>query len=587
MDVIKQGLHYLRPYARFAIGAFLSMLIVTATNLYVPQLIQQLLDDGVEAKNWNGILWATGGLLLMALIRGVFSFTNTFWSEKSSQGVAYDLRNEIFVKLENLSFSYHDTHQTGQLMTRATSDVESVRTFFAQGLLQLVSALLTFTGSIVILLLTDWRLALAVLTTIPFIIGIFIFLFSRMGPLFRQVQKMLGQLNNILQENIAGIRVVKSFTAEPYELGRYRAQNERLYDKNIAVSRYFSIGFPTVFFLSNIGTLIVIWYGGNLVISDELQIGQLIAFNSYLAYLLNPIFQLGGLSQQLASATASSKRLFEVLEAEIEIASPLNPIPLDDMKGDVTFDQVTFRYQGSEEDVLANISFTASPGQTIALLGATGSGKSSIVNLIPRFYDPTAGRILIDNHDIRQYDVVKLRQQVGSCLQEVTLRSGTIRQNIAFGKPDATEEEIITAAQAAQAHQFISQQPHGYDTQVGERGSALSGGQRQRVAIARVLLVQPRIIIFDDSMSALDAETEQNLRTSLAPFLENSTAIIIAQRIATVRTADQILVLDNGRVVAQGTHPELLASSHIYNDIVQSQLDTDPTAESATEETSA
>ncbi|MEM7118173.1 MAG: ABC transporter ATP-binding protein [Chloroflexota bacterium] len=567
----------MRPYWLLAVGAFASMLIVTATNLYTPQLIQQLIDNGIETESWNGILWASGGLLLVALIRGLFSFTNTYWSAKSSQGVAFDLRNEIFIKLENLSFSYHDTHQTGQLMTRATSDVEAVRNFFAQGLLQFVSAIITFVGSIVILFLTEWRLTLAVLATIPFIIGIFVFLFSRMGPLFGQVQKLLGQLNNILQENIAGMRVVKSFTAEPFELARYKDQNETLYQKNIEVSRYFSTGFPTVFLLSNLGTLIVIWYGGNLVISEELQLGQLIAFNSYLSFLLMPIFQLGGLSQQLASATASGNRLFEVLDTENEIANPLNPIILSsDMRGEVVFDNVSFTYQGATENILTDISFSASPGQSIALLGRTGSGKSSIVNLIPRFYDVSAGSVRIDGYDVRLCDLESLREQIGSCLQQVTLRSGTIRENIAFGKPEATLDEIVEAAKIAQAHDFIIQQPEGYDTQVGERGNSLSGGQRQRIAIARVLLVEPSIIIFDDSMSALDAETEQKLKVALAPFLERHTAIIIAQRIATVRTADQILVLDNGLIVARGTHNELIESSFIYREIVRSQLEEEP-----------
>lgn len=574
MDIIRRGLVYLRPYWRLAVGAFASMLIVTATNLYVPQVIQQLIDDGIEAENWDGIIWATVILLVLALVRGLFSFTNTYWSAESSQGIAYDLRNEIFEKLEQLSFSFHDTHQTGKLMTRTTSDVENVRTFFAQGLLQLVSALLTFIGSIVILLVTEWRLALAVLTTLPVIIGIFVFLFSQMGPLFGEVQKMLGKLNTILQENIAGIRVVKSFTAEPFELNRYRNQNEALYQQNINVARYFSTGFPTVFLLSNIGTLIVIWYGGNLVISDQLGLGELIAFNSYLAYLLNPIFQIGGLSQQLSSATASGNRLFEIIDTEIEIKSPDNPIPIThDSPGHLTFEDVTFRYQGSDSNVLTDISFEAHPGQTIALLGSTGSGKSSIVNLIPRFYDVTDGRILIDGHDVREYDLDMLREQVGSCLQEVTLRSGTIRENISFGKPDATEEEIVEAAKMAQAHEFIMQQPDGYDTQVGERGSGLSGGQRQRVAIARVLLVHPRIIIFDDSMSALDAETEQELKVALGPFLEKHTALIIAQRISTVVSADQILVIEDGKIIARGSHSKLLETSGVYQDIVKSQLE--------------
>ena len=577
MEVIRRGFTYLRPYWHLALGAFVSMLIVTATNLYSPELIQQLIDDGIEPSDWNRVLLVTAGLLAVALARGLFSFTNTYWSEQSSQGIAYDLRNEIFTKLENLSFSYHDNHRTGQLMTRATSDVEAVRTFFAQGLLQFVSALITFVGSIIILFVINWRLALAVLSTIPFIVGIFVFLFSRMGPLFGKVQKLLGQLNNILQENIAGIRVVKSFTAEPYELKRYNDQNERLYDQNIEVMRLFSVGFPTIFLLSNIGTLIVIWYGGYLVMGDNgLALGELVAFNSYLAYLLNPIFQLGGLTQQLASATASGGRIFEIIDADVEIASPADPVRFDEaLRGEIAFENVSFKYAGAEENVLSDISFTAAPGQTIALLGETGSGKSSIVNLIPRFYDPTAGRITLDGVDIRSCDLSELRQQVGSCLQEVTLTSGSIRDNICFGKPDATDEEIISAAKIAQAHDFILAQPDGYETDVGERGAGLSGGQRQRVAIARVLLVHPRIVIFDDSMSALDAETELNLREALTPFLDHHTSIIIAQRVSTVINADEILVIEKGRIEARGKHNDLLETSPIYQEIVASQLESE------------
>lgn len=343
MNVILRGLTYLQPYLRLAIGALLSMLIVTAANLYAPQLVRQLIDNGIEAGSWNGILIATGGLLLVAVVRGVFSFINAYWSETSSQGIAYDLRNEIYAKLETLSFSYHDTHRTGQLMTRATSDVEGVRTFFAQGILQLVSALLTFIGSISILFTTDWRLALASLATIPLIIVLFVLLFSRMGPLFGNVQRNLGILNNILQEGIAGVRVVKTFAAEPRELIRYTDQNETLYEQNLAVIRMFSLGFPTVFFLANLGTLIVIWFGGNLVISQELSLGTLIAFNSYLAFLLQPIFQLGFLSQQLARANASGKRLFEVIDAENEIESPPNPVTFSpDAPAKVTFENVHF-----------------------------------------------------------------------------------------------------------------------------------------------------------------------------------------------------------------------------------------------------
>ncbi|MEM7333810.1 MAG: ABC transporter ATP-binding protein [Chloroflexota bacterium] len=574
MQVIQRGLTYMRPYLGLAIGAFVSMLIVTATNLYTPQLIQQLIDDGIEAQDWNGIIAATIGLLVVAIVRGIFNYTNAYWAETSSQGVAYDLRNEVFTKLENLSFSYHDTHNVGQLMTRTTSDVEGVRNFFAQGILQLISALITFIGSAAILFLTDWRLALAAVSVIPVIIGIFAYIFGQMGPLFGRVQKNLGLLNNVLQENIEGVRVIKGFTAESRELAKYTAQNQQLYNENINVIKVFSTGFPTVFLMANIATLIVIWYGGSRVVSEALSLGTLVAFNSYLTYLVQPIFQLGMISQQLARAQASGSRIFEVLDAVEEIKNPANPIQItDNTKGHIRFNDVHFHYPGIAQGTLYDISFEAKPGDTIALLGPTGSGKSSIVNLLPRFYDVTEGSVTIDGKDVRQFDLDSLRHEIGICLQNVQLMKGSIRDNIRYGKPEATQEEVEEAARIAQAHDFIITLPNQYDTDVGEGGSSLSGGQRQRVAIARTLLVQPSMLIFDDSMSAVDAETEVKLRQALRPFLTKLTAFIIAQRISTVREATLILVIDNGRIIAQGTHKELLKSSPYYADIVHSQLE--------------
>ena len=575
MKPIRRGLTYLRPHLRLAIGAFLSMLIVTGLSLVTPQLIRSLIDDGIQISSWNGILLAAGGLLLVAVLRGVFSFTNAYWSETASQGVAFDLRNELFHTLETLSFSFHDTHQTGQLMTRTTSDVEGVRSFFAQGIFQLVSALLMFAGSITILLLTDWRLALASLATIPFIIAIFVFIFSRMGPLFGDVQRNLGLLNNILQENITGVRVVKAFAAEGREHARYTAQNTVLYDRNLSVVRTFSLGFPTIFLLSNIGTLIVIWYGGNRVISDQLSLGSLIAFNSYLAFLLQPIFQLGFLSQQLARAQASSKRIFEVIDAENDITDAPDAVPLpNDASGRITFEDVHFHYAGKEEATLKRVSFQVEPGQKVALIGRTGSGKSTIVNLIPRFYDPDEGRVLFDGHDLRQVTLDSLRQRIGIVLQDVRLVQGTVADNIRYGVPEASDHAVERAARITQAHDFITKLPNGYDTSVGERGAGLSGGQRQRIAIARTLLMRPSVLLLDDAMSAIDAATEANLQEALDTIVDRYgvTVISVAQRISTVRNADLILVIENGDIIARGTHDFLLEHSPEYADIVYSQL---------------
>lgn len=578
MQVIRRGLIYLRPYRWLAGGAFVSTLVVTGLNLVAPQLFRRLIDDGIEARSWNEILLATSGLLGVAVLRGLFNFTNAYWSEMASQGIAYDLRNAIFRKLETLSFSYHDGNQTGQLMTRATSDVEGVRTFFARGVLQMISAGLMFLGSITILLVTDWRLALASLTIIPGIIWIFAKLFRYLVPLFDEVQANLGVLNNILQENIAGVRVVKAFAGEQREYGRYTQQNQVLYNKNVTVINTFSIGFPTVFLLSNIGTLIVVWFGGNRVISQALSLGDLIAFNSYLAYLLQPIFQLGVVSQMLARASASGKRIFEVLDAQNEIVEKPDAAVLPaGTPGRIVFENVHFQYMGGEEEVLNDVSFEIPPGQTVALIGSTGSGKSSIVNLIPRFYEPVQGRILIDGKDVRDVTLDSLRRRVAMVLQDIRLVRDTVADNIRYGMPEAPDREVERAARIAQAHDFITQLPQGYETAVGERGAGLSGGQRQRIAIARTLLMRPSILILDDATSAVDAETEAQFQKALGDMIKQNrvTTIIIAQRISTVRHADLILVIDQGRVAAQGTHEELMTESPIYAEIVHSQLEHD------------
>lgn len=577
MEIIRRSFVYLRPYGWLAAGAFVAMVTVTAVNLSTPQIIGYLIDEGITPEDWNAILLATGGLVGVAVLRGLGNFLNTYWSETASQGIAYDLRNEIYRQLETLSVSFHDAHQTGQLMTRATSDVEGVRTFFAQGLLQFLSAILTFVGSIVILLVTEWRLALAVLTTIPVIIGIFVVIFRWMGPLFARVQQNLGQLNTILQENIAGVRVVKAFTGEAYELERYTGQNDEVYDANIATVNVFSLGFPTVFLMSNVGTLVVIWFGGYLVIDEQLSLGSLIAFNSYLSFLLFPIFQLGFISQQLSRATASGGRLFDIIDATNEIVEKPDAMAFEEqvIPGRVAFEDVRFRYPTAEEDVLKGISFSVEPGTTVAILGSTGSGKSSLINLIPRFYDVTEGAVKINGVDVRDLQIESLRQRVGMVLQEVNLIRGTIRENIAFGRPDAPQETVERIAKLAQAHEFITHLEKGYETMLGERGAGLSGGQRQRIAIARAMLIKPSILIFDDSTSALDAETEHKFRQALAPILERVTAFVIAQRISTVRNADVIFVLDQGEIVARGTHKELMEGSALYAEIVSSQLEND------------
>lgn len=572
MKDLGRALRYLQPYWRWAVGALISLLLVTAANLVSPQILRVVVDQGISARNLEVILYASLALVLVAVLRAIFSFTQGYWSEKASQGAAYDMRNTIFSQIENLSFSYHDKAQTGQLMTRVTNDVDQVRNFTGGSLLQVLNALVMLIGSGVILLITNWQLALIALAIIPVILGIFIFFFRSIGPRFRIVQQKLGNLNTVLQENLAGVRVVKAFGREPYELKRYRSSNDDLLKENLAVVRGTTLTFPAIFFVANLGTLGVIWFGGGLVIGNTLSVGELVAFNSYLGFLLQPVFVLGNTATLLTQSSASAKRVFEVIDTPIDVKDKPEARPLPQLQGRVVFENVSFRYGGSERDTLENLSFEAQAGQTIAILGRTGSGKSSIINLIPRFYDVTEGNVKIDDYDVRDVKLASLRSQIGIVLQEATLFSGTIRENIAYGRPDATEAEVEAVAKAAQAHDFVVSFPQGYSTIVGERGVGLSGGQKQRIAIARALLLNPALLILDDSTSAVDAETEYQIQQALLELRANRTSFIIAQRLSTVRNADLILLLDGGRLIAKGTHQDLIIKNSLYCEVCESEL---------------
>ena len=572
MNDLWRALRYLWKYWGTTLGAFLSLLIVTATNLFSPQLLRLVIDQGISAQNLSVILLTSLGLLGVAIVRDSFTFTQGYWSERASQGAAYDMRNAIFTRLEHLSFSYHDKAQTGQLMTRVTNDVETVRTFTGNGILQLLNAVVMLIGSATILLITNWKLALVALLIIPAILGVFLFFLTKIGPRFRIVQQKLGNLNTVLQENLAGVRVVKAFVREPYEQERYRNANNSLLQENLVVVRGTSLTFPLIFFISNLGTLAIIWLGGEQVIGGSLSIGELVAFNSYLSFLLLPVFILGSTITSLSQSTASAHRVFEIIDAPIEVEDKPDAVILPPARGSVIFENVSFRYAGSETLSLTDVSFVAEPGQTVAILGRTGSGKSTIINLIPRFYDVTSGSISIDGYDVRDVTLESLRSQIGIVLQESTLFSGTIRENIAYGRSNASEEEVEEAAKAAQAHDFIIGFPEGYTTIVGERGVGLSGGQRQRIAIARALLLNPPLLILDDSTSAVDAETEYQIQQALQRLLANRTTFIIAQRISTVRNAGKILLIDGGHLVAQGMHEALQQTSCLYCELLESQL---------------
>ena len=590
-----RALRYLRHYRTTAIVAVVALLISIFAQLLVPQMIQNILDavaqglalqqsdtavarDDAMAVAMQALTWAIGLIIIFAIARGIFAFMQSFFAEKMSQGIAFDLRNDLFAKIQRLSFSYHDRNRTGQLMVRATDDVEKLRLFLGQGLLILLQAIVLLLGSLTMLLVTNWRLTLVVLPILPIALVLFMFFGSVTQPLFIKVQAKVSALNTVLQESLAGIRVVKAFAREDHQLKRFQGASTDLMDQQIQVARLMSYLFPTIFLVAGLGQIAVLYFGGRQILDNTLTIGEWQKFSLYLLYVFFPMGQIGFIIGQMSQASASAGRIFEILDAPNDVSDSPNAKLLPAIQGQVEFRDVSFRYFNSSEPVLAEISFSAQPGTTVALLGATGSGKTSIINLIPRFYDVSEGAVLIDGYDVRDVTIESLRRQIGIVLQETNLFSGTIRENIAFGRPDASDEEVIAAAKAAAAHDFVSQMPEGYATPVGERGTTLSGGQKQRIAIARALLLDPRILILDDSTSSVDVATEARIQHALDLLMQGRTSFVIAQRISTVLNADQILVLEKGRVVAQGRHAELMENSPIYVDIYRSQLVEDAVA---------
>jgi ATP-binding cassette subfamily B protein len=605
MRSLRRAIGYLGNQRRAAILAYGALIVATLAQLAVPRLVQDMINavtngyaanailkqnvlvqgiaaaqmgtsiEGLQDMQANSLTWLINGVLIVVIfsvVRGLFSFVQAYMAEATSQGLAFDFRNEIYSRLQRLSFSYYDRNQTGQLMIRATDDVEKVRLFIAQGLVLTAQSFLLLVATLILLFTTNWQLTLAMLPILPLAMILFMVFGSLAQPLFIQVQTRLSRLNTILQEAVAGIKVVKAFSREGYERDRFRQATDSLYEQQVKVSRTFSFLFPLIFTLAQVGTALILYFGGSQIINGTLTIGGYQEFNLYLLYIFFPLGQLGFIITLMAQASASAGRIFEILDAKSDVESKPDAVQMPPIEGRVEFRGVTFRYFESSDPVLSEVSFTAEPGQTIALLGATGSGKTSIINLIPRFYDVREGAVMIDGYDVRDVQLDSLRSQIGIVLQETNLFSGTIRDNIAFGRPDAALDQVIEAAKAAAAHDFITTFPDGYDTKVGERGATLSGGQKQRIAIARALLLNPRLLILDDSTSSVDLVTEYQIQKALDGLMHGRTSFVIAQRISTVLNADLILVLDKGSIVASGKHVDLLESSSIYAEIYYSQL---------------
>nr|WP_322660661.1 ABC transporter ATP-binding protein [Dendronalium sp. ChiSLP03b]MDZ8206265.1 ABC transporter ATP-binding protein [Dendronalium sp. ChiSLP03b] len=574
MQAIRRVLESLRTYRWTSLGALVSLLLLTLANALTPQLFRWGIDRGIVTKNLQIVLYSAAWMVVAAIARGLFNFGQSYLAEAASQGVAYDLRNKIFSKIQNLSFSYHDQSQTSQLLTRVTSDIEQIRTFIGTSLIQVIGGVVTLVVIAVILLVMNWQLALITLTVVPLAGWLMARFISRNNGLFRQVQEQLSDLNAVLQENLVGVRVVKAFVRESAERSRYTTLNDTLVKANMKTIAAIRNTFPFIFLLSNLVTIAVFGYGGAQVIEDRFSIGELVAFNSYLVLILQPILLIGFAAPAIAQAAASAERVYEVVDAEIEISDRPGAIPFDTCAGRITFENVSFRYPGATKEALKGVSFETKPNELIAVLGMTASGKSTIMNLLPRFYDVTGGAIRIDGRDVRDFKLKSLRAHIGIVFQETTLFSGTIRENIAYAKPNATMEQVIEVAKTAQIHDFIASLPDSYETIVGERGIGLSGGQKQRIAIARTLLTDYSILILDDSTSAVDAKTAAQIQAELDGLMRQKacTTFVVAQRISTVQNADRILLMDKGRLVAQGTHEELMQTSSLYGAILESQV---------------
>ena len=562
---------YLRPYWRLTAGAYLIILGINALNLLIPQLIRWIVDRGIAAGDVDLLGRLVLALLGLTLFKGVLTFVQGRWTEVASQNVAYDLRNAIHQKLANLSFSYHDRAETGQLLSRAIQDVERIRFLTGRATLRLVEGGTLLVGTLAVLLWMNPALALLALATMPLLVYVAFRFARRYRPLSMDIQQQLAVLTTRLEQNLRGARVVKAFAQEDAEIERFHRENDEWFGLSAEAVRLRAFNVPLIDFIAAIGTVFVVWYGGSLVIRGQLTLGELVAFWTYLGQLFQPVRRVGLIIPILAMASAAGERIFQILDAQSEVEDAPDAVPLPPVRGHVRFEDVSFGYFGRHR-VLDSLSFEARPGEVIALLGATGSGKSTIINLIPRFYDPVEGRITVDGYDTRRVTLNSLRDQIGIVLQETGLFAATIRENIAFGCPDAGEEDIVAAAQAAQAHEFIMEMPDGYDTDVGERGVTLSGGQKQRIAIARALLKDPRILILDDATSSVDTETEHLIQLALERLMKGRTSFIIAQRLSTVRLADLILVLERGRIAASGTHEELLRTSGLYAEIYDRQL---------------
>ena len=562
---------FLRPYWKQAAIAYVSVLFASLLNLYIPQVLKDAIDLGIEGQRAGALFSAAGWILAIALVRGAAMFGQRYYGEWLTHRVAYDLRNRFYNTAQRLPFSFHDHAQTGDLMSRATSDITETERFVGQGLMDLTATLLLLSGVLVAMVLESFSLALFALIPLLLLLVLTLRFGMVIRPRFKRVQEQMGQLSSTMQESVTGIQVVKAFARENDELRKFDAANEDWFSKRFGIIKIWANNWPTFTFILMSSIFLLLLIGGPRAIEGTVTVGSLFALLAYVMMLNGPVQRLGFLVNMAATSSASAARVFEIIDTPPEVEESENAVELTDAQGAVSFSHVSFGYEDGPR-TLDDINFEVEAGQTVALIGPTGSGKSTITNLIPRFYDPAGGVVRIDGHDVRSVTLKSLRRHIGIVLQDPFLFGTTIAENIAYGRPQATPDDVVAAAKAARAHDFIMEFPAGYETVVGERGVTLSGGQKQRVAIARALLYAPRILILDDSTSSVDTETEHLIQEALELLMKGRTTFVIAQRLLTLKNADQILVLDGGRIIERGRHDELLALGGLYRQIYDLQL---------------
>jgi ATP-binding cassette subfamily B multidrug efflux pump len=574
MSDIFKLIYLIKPYWRRALLALVLLSSLVIADLSIPLLIERIIDQGIKGQNQQVVISTALIMLGISMAGFMIAIGNNITSVQVSENVGRDLRDLIFTKIQSFSYGDLDRAKTGQLIVRLTSDSQAVQRVFQITLRIGTRAPLLMVGSLILMFRTSRDLALSMIPLLLVTSTVILFFISKMAPLFRSVQQKLDRLNTVLQENISGARIVKAYVREDFENERFEIANEGYTDHSVKVMSFMSTMSPVLTIFINLGMAGVIYFGGLQAVRGTMTVGQIVAFYNYLVTTMTPLVMMTQLSQVWANGIASARRVNQVLEVVPEIQDQPAAVELPaDTPGKVVFEKVGFHYNGaSDEPVLRHVDLVAEAGQTLAILGATGSGKTSLVSLIPRFYEPSSGRVLIDGIDIRQLQQDSLLSNVGVVPQESVLFSGTIRDNIRYGHPAASDDEVISAAKAAQAHDFILELPQGYDTHVEQRGANFSGGQKQRLAIARALLMRPRILILDDSTSSVDVETETRIQDALEDQQYSHTTFVVAQRISTVLKADKIIVMDHGEIVAQGTHRELMQSSPIYQEIFASQL---------------